>query len=101
MRIGFVGLGNMGAPMARNLASAGHEVIGFDPVSDCPEGVRPAPSGAEAARDADVVITMLPDGAILRVVAREIHPAMRPGAIHLDCSTVEVDAARAVAVDAQ
>ncbi len=96
MKIGFVGMGNMGAPMAANLAAAGHDVTGFDPVTQ-PVGLRQAASAAAAAQEADVVITMLPDGAILRAVAAEIHPVMRRGAIHLDCSTVDVETARSVA----
>ena len=95
MRIGFIGLGNMGAPMAANLAKE-HDVIGFD-LAAKPEGITLAASAAEAASGADVVITMLPNGAILRAVAAEIHPAMKAGAVHLDCSTVDVDSARAVA----
>ncbi len=100
MKIGFVGLGNMGAPMAANLAAAGHAVTGYDPMAPMPEGVTQAASAAEAATGAEVVITMLPDGRILRRVAAEILPAMQRGAVHLDCSTVDVDAARAVASDA-
>ncbi|UWQ97533.1 3-hydroxyisobutyrate dehydrogenase [Rhodobacteraceae bacterium M385] len=101
MRIGFIGLGNMGAPMATNLAKAGHEVMGFDTIADAPEGVTAVASGAEAAKGADVVITMLPNGAILRAVAAEVIPQMRPGAVFVDCSTVEVDAAREVAISAE
>jgi 3-hydroxyisobutyrate dehydrogenase len=97
MKIGFIGLGNMGAPMAANLVAAGHEVTGFDTATAPPEGVTPAASAAQAAADAQVVITMLPNGAILRAVAAQIYPAMTPGAVHLDCSTVDVDSARAVA----
>ncbi|MCC6008440.1 MAG: 3-hydroxyisobutyrate dehydrogenase [Rhodobacteraceae bacterium] len=97
MRIGFVGLGNMGAPMARNLAAAGHAVAGFDPVAPAPDGVAMAASAPGAAAGAEVVITMLPDGDILRAVACEVLPAMGPGAVLLDCSTVDVEAARSVA----
>ena len=97
MKVGFVGLGNMGAPMAANLAAAGHAVTGYDIAAACPEGVAPAGSGPAAARGAEVVITMLPDGAALRQVAAELIPAMEAGAILLDCSTVDVDSARAVA----
>lgn len=100
MKIGFIGLGNMGAPMAANLVAAGHEVTGFDPAAR-PEGLALAASAPEAAAGADVVITMLPDGRILRAVAAEIHPAMRKGAVHLDCSTVDVESARAVAEAAE
>jgi 3-hydroxyisobutyrate dehydrogenase len=100
MKIGFVGLGNMGAPMAKNLAAAGHEVTGVDTVAPMPEGVAKAGSAAEAATGAEVVITMLPNGAILRAVADQIIPAMMKGAVFLDCSTVDVDSARAVAAQA-
>ncbi|HWU62585.1 MAG TPA: 3-hydroxyisobutyrate dehydrogenase [Ensifer sp.] len=101
MKIGFIGLGNMGGPMAHNLAKGGHEVTGFDLAAPMPEGVTKAATAAEAARGADVVITMLPNGAILRAVAAEIVPAMTSGAVLLDCSTVDVASARAVAADAE
>jgi 3-hydroxyisobutyrate dehydrogenase len=100
MKIGFIGLGNMGGPMAANLVAAGHEVIGFDTVGVTTEGVTPAASAAEAAKGADVVITMLPNCAILRAVAGDVIPAMGKGAVLLDCSTVDVDSARAVAEQA-
>lgn len=100
MKIGFIGLGNMGAPMAINLVRAGHQVLGYDPKAPCPDGVVETSSAAEAAAGADVVITMLPEGAILRQVAEQIHPAMTPGAVHLDCSTVDVASAKAVAQSA-
>ncbi len=97
MKIGFIGLGNMGGPMAANLAKAGHQVAGFDLTAPMPEGVTRAASATEAAQAADVVITMLPNGAILRSVAAEVIPAMAAGAVLCDCSTVDVDSARAVA----
>lgn len=97
MKIGFIGLGNMGAPMAVNLAKAGHEVTGFDTAGVTVEGVRHAASAVAAVTGADVVITMLPNGAILRAVAAEVIPAMTKGAALVDCSTVDVDSARAVA----
>lgn len=97
MRIGFIGLGNMGLPMAENLAKAGNEVAAFDIAVQPPEALSPAGSAAEAVECADVAITMLPDGEILRRVADEIVPAMRAGAVFLDCSTVDVESARAVA----
>jgi 3-hydroxyisobutyrate dehydrogenase len=97
MKIGFIGLGNMGGPMAANLAAAGHDVTGFDMAEVSIDGVTLAASGAEAGADADVVITMLPNGQILRAVADEIIPAMKAGAAFVDCSTVDVDSARAVA----
>ena len=101
MKIGFIGLGNMGAPMAANLARAGHEVRGFDLAAPCPDGVTAAASAADAATGAEAVITMLPNGGILRAVAAEIIPAMSPGAAFVDCSTVDVESARAVAAEAE
>ena len=101
MKIGFIGLGNMGGPMAANLAGAGHEVTGFDTAGVSVEGVTRADSAAQAATGAEVVITMLPNGEILRSVAAEVIPAMARGAVLLDCSTVDVQSARAVAKDAQ
>ena len=101
MKIGFIGLGNMGAPMAANLAAAGHAVTGYDTAGVSVDGATPAASAAEAARGAEVVVTMLPNGDILRQVAAEIVPAMAPGAVFLDCSTVDVESARAVAEEAR
>lgn len=100
MKIGFIGLGNMGAPMAANLVAAGHEVIGFD-IAAHPEGIQIADHAADAAAGADMVITMLPSGSILRAVALQIMPVMAKGTVFLDCSTVDVDSARAVGVQAE
>lgn len=95
MKIGFIGLGNMGAPMAANLIKAGHEVTGFDVAGVTVEGGRSAGSAAEAASGQDAVITMLPNGDILRSVYAEIVPGGQKGAVYIDCSTVDVDSARA------
>jgi len=95
MKIGFIGLGNMGAPMAANLIKAGHEVTGFDVAGVTIEGAGKAGSAAEAASGQDAVITMLPNGEILRSVYAEIVPAGSKGAVFIDCSTVDVDSARA------
>ena len=100
MKIGFIGLGNMGGPMAANLVKAGHEVTGFDLSAPMPAGVAKAASAAAAAQGAEVVFTMLPNGAILRAVAVEVIPAMPKGAVLCDCSTVDVESARAVAEQA-
>jgi 3-hydroxyisobutyrate dehydrogenase len=100
MRIGFIGLGNMGGPMARNLAAVGHAVTGFDTAPVTVEGVTTAPSAAAAARGQDAVVTMLPNGTILRAVCAEVVPAAAPGTLFVDCSTVEVETARAVAAEA-
>ena len=97
MQVGFIGLGNMGAPMARNLAADGHAVTGFDTAGVSVEGVAPAASAADAARGRDAVITMLPDGAVLGAVYAEIVLAGASGAAFVDCSTVDVDSARAAA----
>lgn len=100
MKIGFIGLGNMGGPMAANLLAAGHEVMGFDLTAPMPAGVAAAGTAVEAATGAQVVITMLPNGVILRSVADQVIPAMAAGAVLCDCSTVDVDSARAVAEQA-
>jgi len=95
MRIGFIGLGNMGAPMAANLARAGHDVAGFDTAAIEIDGVTRVDTAQAAATDREAVITMLPDGPILESVYRQIVPAARAGAVLIDCSTVDVDSARA------
>ena len=97
LKIGFIGLGNMGAPMAANLAKAGHAVTGFDTAGTTAVGVTAAATVQEAVAGADAVITMLPNGAILRSVADQIIPEMMRGAVFIDCSTVDVESARAVA----
>ena len=97
--IAFIGLGNMGGPMAANLVKAGHSVIGFDlaPAS-CEtakaEGVRIAGSGPEAVREADTVVTMLPAGKHVLAVWDEILPAAKPGMLVIDSSTIDVESAR-------
>ena len=104
-RIGFVGLGNMGAPMARNLAKAGHQVTAFDIVPAALEaaaaaGLSPAASAAGAARGAEVVITMLPAGRHVREAwlgEGGMAAASDPGAVLIDCSTIDVATAREVA----
>ena len=97
MKVGFIGLGNMGKPMALNLMNAGHDVNGFDIVAVDVQGLRILESATDVAKNADVVITMLPNGAILRHVAEAILPVMAPAAVFLDCSTVDVDSERVVA----
>ena len=97
MNIGFIGLGNMGAPMAENLAKAGLKVVGFDTIGVTAKDVEMAKSAAKAAKQAEIVITMLPNGDILRSVANEIIPEMAKGTVFLDCSTVDVQTARDVA----
>ncbi|MCC4298041.1 3-hydroxyisobutyrate dehydrogenase [Aurantimonas coralicida] len=95
MKIGFVGLGNMGAPMAANLAKAGHAVSGYDAAGVTAEGVAPAATLAEAVTGMEAVITMLPNGDIVRAVHADIVRQAEAGALLIDCSTVDVDSARA------
>lgn len=95
MKIGFIGLGNMGAPMSANLAKAGHEVTGFDIAGVTVPGVAHARSARQAASSQNAVITMLPDGAIVRAAYQEIVPAAAPDTLLIDCSTIDVESARA------
>ena len=92
--IGFIGLGNMGAPMAANLAAAGHAVTGFDVTNVSIDGVTLADSAVTATEGQDVVVTMLPNGVILQAVYKDIVPAAKAGALLIDCSTVDVDSAK-------
>ncbi|WP_406110920.1 3-hydroxyisobutyrate dehydrogenase [Kitasatospora purpeofusca] len=97
-RIGFVGLGNMGGPMAANLVKAGHTVTGHDLVPEAREraagqGVRIAASAAEAVADAELVLTMLPTGSHVLQVYREL-TASAVDALFVDCSTIAVGDAR-------
>ncbi|MBX3538900.1 MAG: 3-hydroxyisobutyrate dehydrogenase [Chelatococcus sp.] len=97
--IAFIGLGNMGGPMAANLLAAGHSVRGFDLVAEAREaaaqaGVVIAASAAEAVAGASIVITMLPAGRHVIAVWSELVTVVAPGALLIDCSTVDVDSAR-------
>ncbi|SIS14359.1 3-hydroxyisobutyrate dehydrogenase [Williamsia sterculiae] len=99
--IAFLGLGNMGGPMAANLVAAGHTVHGYDPVPAAAEraaatGVTVFPAGLEAVMDAAVVITMLPSGELVRRCYDEILPGAQTGALFIDSSTISVDDARTV-----
>ena len=97
MRIGFIGLGNMGAPMAHNLAKAGHTVFGFDTQNVSVEMVELMPTAKDCAEKAEVVITMLPNGKVLKSVANQTIKHMKEGSIFLDCSTVDVSSSKLVA----
>ncbi len=110
--IGFVGLGNMGGPMAQNLCAAGHQVKVFDLVPGLVAGVDGAEgqgSANDAARDVDVFISMLPAGkhvAGLYVGETErgeegVLQVLRPGTLVIDCSTIDPATARRVAEAAQ
>ena len=97
MRIGFIGLGNMGAPMAHNLAKAGFEVVGFDTQEVNVDLIKTVSNAKDCVLNSDVVITMLPNGEILKTVANQIIEHMKNEAIFLDCSTVDVASAKSVA----
>jgi 3-hydroxyisobutyrate dehydrogenase len=108
-RIGFIGLGNMGLPMAQNLVNAGHQIEGVD-VNPAAVAKLKAAGGVgvetakSAAARADVVITMLPAGSHVREVylgAGGIIENANPGTLLIDCSTIDVESARAVAVEAE
>ena len=97
--IAFIGLGNMGNPMAANLVKAGHTVLGFDLVPDNlkvakDNGVTVMASAPEAVKDADVVITMLPAGKHVLSVYEDIAPKAKAGALFIDSSTIDVESAR-------
>jgi 3-hydroxyisobutyrate dehydrogenase len=109
-RIGFIGLGNMGLPMAINLIKAGHAVTGFDLVSGLLDklaeaGGKVAATAGDAARGAEVVITMLPAGEHVRQVWMHqgglIDVVKDSKPLLIDCSTIDVDSARAVTAEAE
>ncbi len=102
-KIAFIGLGNMGGPMAANLLKAQHQVVAFD-LSDAAlsaaveKGATRAASIAEAVKNADVVISMLPAGKHVRdVYENSVIANAAKGALLIDCSTIDVESARAVA----
>lgn len=107
MNIAFIGLGNMGGGMAANQVKAGRGVTAFDlsagaRVRAGASGCRVAATAIEAVADADVVITMLPAGPHVRsVYAEQILPHAPKTALLIDCSTIDVESARAVAADAR
>lgn len=99
--IAFLGLGNMGGPMAANLVGAGYTVHAFDLVDELKEaakakGANVFDSAAAAVADADVVITSLPNGNVVKSVYDEVVPAAKAGALLIDTSTISVDDARAI-----
>ena len=104
MKIGFIGLGNMGLPMAINLASAGHDVTGFDTAEiEFPERIAPAADSASCVAGCEVVITMLPNGAVCESLFLgsgsadgALLEALRPSTLVLDCSTIDAPTARRI-----
>jgi 3-hydroxyisobutyrate dehydrogenase len=107
-RIAFLGLGNMGGPMAANLVKAGHKVLGFDPVQAARERLAAAGGGivtrpADAVAGAEVVISMLPEGRQVRLAYTDpggVLEVAADDALLIDCSTIDVATARAVATAA-
>jgi 3-hydroxyisobutyrate dehydrogenase len=103
--IGFIGVGHMGGPMARNLLKAGHQVTVFDPNAGnagamVAGGAKQAASLVELSAANDVILSMLPSGRELRVAYLDndgIVAHAKSGALLVDCSTTDVDSARAVA----
>ena len=97
--VGFIGLGNMGLPMATNLVKAGHEVFGYDAVPEVLEaakeaGISTCALASDAAHEVEVIVTMLPNGQIVHTVLEEILPVAGKGTLLIDCSTIDVDSAR-------
>lgn len=107
--IGFIGVGNMGGPMARNLLKAGHRLTAFDLSAPAlhavvEAGATAAESAAAAARNAEIVITMLPSGQQVREVylgETGMLAAAAAGTVLIDCSTIDMDSARLVAKAAE
>jgi 3-hydroxyisobutyrate dehydrogenase len=98
-RIAFIGLGNMGLPMATNLVKAGHDLIVFDAMETArqkanSEGMTVAATAAKAVEGADVIVTMLPNGSIVLKVFEDILKSATKGAVIIDCSTIDVASAR-------
>src|SRR5271163_3665400 len=97
--IAFIGLGNMGGPMAANLVKGGHKVVAFDLVAASrdqakSDGAAIAESSVGAVKGAEVVITMLPAGKHVVAVWNDVVPAMTKGSLIIDCSTIDVESAK-------
>src|SRR3984885_10582336 len=97
--IGFIGLGNMGGPMAANLIKAGEHVSGFDVVdasreASARDGVQIVGNAKACVENADIVISMLPAGEHVLSVWKDVLPAANQGALFIDCSTIDVESAR-------
>ena len=107
--IAFIGLGNMGIGMAANLAKAGHKVMALDISKDAIAravelGCTAAQNAQDAVKDADVVVTMLPAGAHVKLVyggQDGVFNYAKPNTLMIDCSTIDVASAREVIASAQ
>ncbi|WP_405139906.1 3-hydroxyisobutyrate dehydrogenase [Nocardia sp. NBC_01388] len=101
-KVGFLGLGHMGGPMAANLVKAGYEVLAFDPVPAAQEqaradGATVVTTPVAAVAESEIVLTMLPNGRIVLDLYSEVLAAAKPGTLFIDCSTIDVDDARSAA----
>ncbi|WP_413711376.1 3-hydroxyisobutyrate dehydrogenase [Rhizobium sp. Rhizsp82] len=98
-RIAFIGLGNMGGPMAANLVKAGHQVTGFDLAATVlkaaeESGVKPASHASQAFKDAEIIVTMLPQGKHVLTAWADILQSAAEGSLVIDCSTIDVESSR-------
>ena len=98
-KVGFIGLGNMGARMATNLLKANYEVIGYDINEEfvkqlLPKGLKEASDLNDISKNIDIIVTMLPNGEIVEQVLDTIIDSLKPGTLITDCSTIDVDKAK-------
>ncbi|ARO33360.1 3-hydroxyisobutyrate dehydrogenase (plasmid) [Rhizobium sp. NXC14] len=98
-KIAFIGLGNMGGPMAANLVKAGHGVLGFDLAASVlkaaeASGVKPASHASQAVKDAETIVTMLPQGRHVLTAWTDILQTAAQGTLVIDCSTIDVESSR-------
>ncbi|MET9492856.1 3-hydroxyisobutyrate dehydrogenase [Nocardia sp. NPDC006630] len=101
-KVGFLGLGHMGGPMAANLVKAGYKVLAFDPVPAAQEqaradGATVVTTPVAAVAESEIVLTMLPNGRIVLDLYSEVLAAAKPGTLFIDCSTIDVDDAKSAA----
>ncbi|MEV6071766.1 3-hydroxyisobutyrate dehydrogenase [Nocardia sp. NPDC052001] len=101
-RVGFLGLGHMGGPMAANLVKAGYEVLAYDPVPAAQDqaradGATVVATPVAAVAESEIVITMLPNGRIVLDLYNDVLSAAKPGTLFVDCSTIDVGDAKAAA----
>ncbi|MFB8009362.1 3-hydroxyisobutyrate dehydrogenase [Nocardia sp. NPDC056000] len=101
-KVGFLGLGHMGGPMAANLVKAGYEVLAYDPVPAAQDqaradGATVVATPVAAVAESEIVITMLPNGRIVLDLYNDVLSAAKPGTLFVDCSTIDVGDAKAAA----
>ena len=98
-KIGFIGLGNMGAKMTMNLLKANYKVVGYDVNQELvnnllPKGLNKASNLSDISKDTDIVITMLPNGDVVEEIYDNLIDKFKPGTLFVDCSTIEVNKAK-------